>query len=256
VTRTSADRRPARRRWLRAAAVAGIVGSLAQNAWVFESLVTPRASYLDSYVSDLGAKTQPTWWFWTAANEVAGIGTIVFAVAVIPLWSRFERRARTAVAGALLFLASGVGTIADGVLRLPCPERLSPGCEARLEAGLGGWVYTAHEVESSFTSVVAVAGIVLIAWALRADGRWRSAARWMWWLMPAFLAFNLLTGLDALLGIGWPGLWMRLLLVATAGISLPPMVRLWQLATEEAERSVWQLGREPLEHPGGVERAS
>ena len=89
---------------------------------------------------------------------------------MIPLWTRFERRARAAVAGAALFLASGVGTIADGVLRLPCPERLSPGWEARLEAGLG--------------------------------------------------------------------LWMRLLLVATAAISLPPMVRLWQLAPAEAERSV------------------
>lgn len=226
--------------WLRVAAAAGIAASLAQNAWVLESVVATRYNILTSYVSDLGAKTEPRWWFWTAADEIAGVLTVVFALAVIPLYRELERRAWWAVLGAAAFLLSGVGTIADGVLRLPCPESLSAACEARIEAGEVGWVYTAHQVESTFTAVVSAIAVVFLAWGLLGDRRWRGAGRWMWYLMPPFAALSILTGIDAAIDSGWPGLWDRLLQVSTALSMLPPMVVLWRLApayAAEAEAS-------------------
>jgi hypothetical membrane protein len=223
--------------WLRFAAAAGVVGSLAQNAWVFENLVARRTDILYAYVSDLGAKTERNWWFWTAADEVAGVLTIVFAVAVIPLYRELERRATLAVLGAVAYLLSGMGTIADGILRLPCPQSLSASCQARIAAGDVGWMYRGHQVESVFTGVVTVIAIVLLAWALLGDSRWRGAGRWMWYLMPQFVVVNLFTGVAAAFDVAWPGLLGRLLLVSSTLSSLPPMIRLWQLAPDyERER--------------------
>jgi hypothetical protein len=220
--------------WLRAAAVAGIVASLAQNAWLLESVVATRYDILTSYVSDLGAKTEPRWWFWTTADEIAGVLTVVFAVAVVPLFRELERRARWAVLGAVAFLLSGIGTVADGLLRLPCPESLSAACEARIAAGDAGWVYTAHQVESTFTAVVSALAVVSLAWGLLGDRRWHGAGRWMWYLMPPFAALNVLAGIDAAADIGWPGLWDRLLQLSTGLSMLPPMLLLWRLAPSYA----------------------
>lgn len=220
------------RTWLRFAAVAGILGSIAQNAWVVEGLVDGRYTLFKGYISDLGAKTEKHWWFWTAADEVAGVLTVAFAVAVIPIFRELPRRALVAVLGAIAFLLSGVGTIADGILRLPCPESLSAECEARIAAGDVGWMYHAHQIESTFTAVVTAIAIVFLAWALVANERWRGAGRWMWYLMAPFAVLNIVTGLAALLDVAWPGFWDRMLLVSTALSSLPPMIRLWQLAPE------------------------
>lgn len=240
--------------WLRAAAVAGIAGALAQNAWVFETLVSPPHDVIGSLVSDLGAKTMPNWWFYTAADVVAGIGTVLFAAAVIPIWRGLARRRRPAVLGAISLLLSGIGTFADGLLRVPCPETLSAACKARLDAGEGGWVFLAHEVESSFTPIVTVLAVFLIAYALTRDPRWGPAARWMWILMPAFVVVNLVAGIATVQMTSWMGIPLRALEVVTAASTIPPMVRLWQLAPTEAWRSVRQHGREALEHPGCVER--
>lgn len=240
--------------WLRTAAAAGIVGALAQNAWVFETLVSPPHDIVGSLVSDLGAKTMPSWWFYTAADVVAGVGTVIFAAAVIPIWRRLTRRSHLAVLGAVSLLLSGVGTFVDGLVRVPCPETLSAACKARLAAGEGGWVFLAHETESSFTPIVTVLAVFLIAYALTRDPHWGPAARWMWILMPAFVVVNLVAGIATVLMTGWMGIPLRALEVVTAASTIPPMVRLWRLAPAEAGRSARQRGREPLEHPGGVER--
>jgi hypothetical protein len=52
----------------------------------------------------------------------------------------------------------------------------------------------------------------------------------MWYLMAPFAAINIITGIDAAFGIGWPGLWDRLPLVSAAASSLPPAIVLWKLA--------------------------
>jgi hypothetical protein len=235
--------------------MAGILGALAQNAWVLETVVSPPHDIVGSLVSDLGARTMPGWWFYTAADVVAGIGTVLFAAAVIPLWRRLERRSRPAVLGAFCLLLSGAGTFADGLLREPCPETLSAACKARLDAGAGGWIQLAHEIESSFTPIVTVLAVVLIAYALTPDRRWGPAGRWMWILMPAFVVVNVVAGIATVLMTSWMGVPLRALQVVTAASTIPPTVRLWQLAPSERGRSVRGHGREPLEHPHGVERA-
>jgi hypothetical protein len=234
--------------------VAGIVGALAQNAWVFETVVSPPHDIVGSLISDLGAKTMPNWWFYTAADVVAGVGTVIFAAAVVPIWRRLARRSRWAVLGAISLLLSGAGTLADGLLRVPCPQTLSAACERRLDAGEGGWVYLAHETESSFTPIVTVVAVVLIAYALTPDRRWGPAGRWTWILMPAFVIVNLVAGVATVLMTSWMGVPLRALEVVIAASTIPPMVRLWQLAPTEPGRSARELGREPLEHPRGVER--
>ncbi len=188
----------------------------------------------------------PNWWYYTAADVVAGLGTMLFAVAVIPIWHELARRGRYAVAGAIALLLAGVGTFADGLLRLPCPKTLSQACEDRLDAGEGGWIYLAHEIESSFTPIVTVVAVVLIAYALTRDPRWGPAARWMWILLPAFIAINLAAGIATFLDTDWLGVPLRLLQVSTAAATIPPMIRLWQLAPElERGQSASSAGNRP-----------
>jgi hypothetical protein len=131
--------------------VAGLVAALAYSSFL---LAGPLGSTLDpttSYVSELGARTQPASAFFRATDMVAG-GLIVILGAA--LRRDLARDWRRDVGTAALELA-GAASVFDGWKPMDCAPSIDRACRLREDAmGLLGQLREPHTV-SSVTGVVA-----------------------------------------------------------------------------------------------------
>lgn len=149
----------------RVAAISGLLAVVVMTAgWIVAGLLQP-ASYNWSAqeISDLGALTAQHAWVWNAADSLAGLLLVAFAVGVFPLF-RTGRSGRFAVMSIGLV---GVGSVLDGLLREDCPLSTSEACQ-RFQDGPGlSWHHQVHDIESAIVVGAMLAGPFMLARAFR-----------------------------------------------------------------------------------------
>jgi hypothetical protein len=116
----------------RVAAISGLLAVVFMTTgWIVAGLLQP-ASYNWSAqeISDLGALTARHALVWNAADSLAGLLLVAFAVGVFPLFraGRWSRFAVTSIG------VVGIGSVLDGLLREDCPLSTSGACQ-RLQDG-------------------------------------------------------------------------------------------------------------------------
>jgi hypothetical membrane protein len=135
-------------------AVGGLAGLVAALAYSSFLLAGPLGSTLDprnSYVSELGAATQPGSWFFRSTDVVAGGLMVVLAVALHGSLPRDWRR----VVGTTALGLAGASSVFDGWYPIECTPSIDRACRLREDAmGLLGQLREPHTV-SSVTGVVA-----------------------------------------------------------------------------------------------------
>jgi hypothetical protein len=168
---TSRARPPlvARRRLLLGGA-AGLVGAAAYSSFL---LARPLGSTLDpvnSYVSELGARTQPASAFFRASDVLAGLLIGLLALALREALPRDRRREAGRAALAMAAAASGF----DGWHPMGCTPSIDLACRPhRNFIGLLAQLREAHTVSSVTGVVAAVASMLLLGSLLRELPPWR-----------------------------------------------------------------------------------
>ena len=131
--------------------MAGLVAALAYSSFLLASPLGSRLDQTTSYVSELGARTQPASGFFRATDMVAGGLIVVLAAAL--RWD-LARDWRRDVGTAALGLA-GVASVFDGWKPMDCAPSIDRACRLREDAiGLLDQLREPHTV-SSVTGVVA-----------------------------------------------------------------------------------------------------
>jgi len=131
--------------------VAGLVAALAYSSFLLAGPLGSRLDPTTSYVSELGARTQPASGFFRATDMVAGGLIVVLAAAL--RWD-LARDWRRDVGTAALGLA-GVASVFDGWKPMDCAPSIDRACRLREDAiGLLDQLREPHTV-SSVTGVVA-----------------------------------------------------------------------------------------------------
>jgi hypothetical protein len=147
-----------------------VVAALAYSSFL---LAGPLGSTLDpttSYVSELGARTQPASVFFRATDMVAGGLIIVLATA---LWSGLARDWRREVGTAALELA-GAASVIDGWKPMDCTPSIDQACRLREDAmGLLGQLREPHTVSSVTGVVAAIASMAALGSLLGCERRRR-----------------------------------------------------------------------------------
>ena len=140
------------RRWQTIGGAAGLVAALAYSSFVLARALGSTLDPLRSYVSELGAPTQPASAFFRATDLVAGVLIVVLAVALRGSLPRDWRR--DAGTGALGL--AGVASIFDGWNPMECAPSIDLVCRRREDSmGLLGQLREPHTL-SSVAGVVAV----------------------------------------------------------------------------------------------------
>lgn len=148
-----------------------VVAALAQNAWALETFVAERSDPLHVWISDLGARDEATGALFNVLDSAGGVAIIALAALFVPAG---RATGMLALAGVVALALSGVGTVLDGVLSLDCSKDLDPACSAKLAREGASFRAQAHEVESTITGWLTVAGFALMG--LGFGGRIRTAS--------------------------------------------------------------------------------
>jgi hypothetical membrane protein len=156
--------RPARRRWLRIGAAAGVAGPAAFTlAWVTGSLRQPDLSFSAPQISGLAAENATDPWLMIGGFVVLGGCAVGFGGALAAGLGGY----RAAGPGPALIQAAGVLAIAAGLLRRD---------HVLLTTGPESWHNHAHDAVSAASYVLLVTGPLALAWRLRRDSYWRPLA--------------------------------------------------------------------------------
>ncbi len=156
-------------RWLRWLAACGIAGqALFFLSWfVAQFFEHDSYSIMRDFTSDLGALTAAHPLPYNLGTSVSGLLTAAFAIAVYAVF----RGSLPGRIGAACIAVNGVGTFLDGILREDCSPRLAS-CKA-LDASQGfSWHHQAHDIETLFTALAAIAAPFLLAVAFRRVPAW------------------------------------------------------------------------------------
>jgi hypothetical membrane protein len=161
---------PTARRRLAVGGVAGLVGAAAYSSFL---LARPLGSTLDpvnSYVSELGVRTQPASAFFRASDVLAGLLIVLLALAVrdgLPSHWRGE-------AGRAALAMAGVASVVDGWHPMGCLPSIDVACRPHRDViGLLAQLREAHTVSSVIGFVAAVASMLLLGSLLREIPQWR-----------------------------------------------------------------------------------
>jgi hypothetical membrane protein len=165
---------PAARRRLAVGGVAGLVGAAAYSSFL---VARPLGSTLDpvnSYVSELGVRTQPASTFFRASDVIAGLLIVLLALVLRDGLPRDRRRERGRVALAL----AGAASVLDGWRPMGCTPSVDVVCRPRPSViGLLAQLREAHTVSSVIGVVAALASMLLLGGLLGESPRWRSLGR-------------------------------------------------------------------------------
>jgi hypothetical protein len=116
VTRSRSRSRPI--------ALAGIGAALLSNYWVLEGLLAKRTDLSDSWISDLGARSEVFGWRFELLAVVSGLAIAAFALLLLPRLGALSPLARR---GVLALFATGI-LAAIGGAPLSCAEGLEASC--------------------------------------------------------------------------------------------------------------------------------
>ena len=131
--------------------LAGLVAALAYSSFLLAGPLGSTLNPMNSYVSELGAPTQPASRFFRDTDMVAGGLIVVLAVALRDNLPRDWRRG----AGTTALGLAGLSSIFDGWNPIGCTPSVDLACQVREDAmGLLGQLQEPHTV-SSVTGVVA-----------------------------------------------------------------------------------------------------
>lgn len=142
---------------------------------------------------------------WIMVGGMVALGALVLVFA-LGLLLHGDRRLRPA---ALPLLVAGAATIAAGVLRIDCSERVDAACAARSNAGLLSWHDEAHNLMAALLVVAFALAPLLAAHRLRGV---RGARRLAWGSSATAAAIAVLAAVyfSELAG-SWSGLVQRAL---------------------------------------------
>jgi hypothetical membrane protein len=150
--------------WIRAGAIAGIVGPVAFTAaWIAAAFRQPGLSFAAPQISGLAADGARDAWLMLGGFLLLGFGAIGFGAALAVALGGRPR----AGWGPAAIQAAGLLTIATGLLRRD---------HVLLTAGPQSWHNQAHDVTSAIVYVLLVTAPVLLARRFLGDQRWRGLA--------------------------------------------------------------------------------
>ena len=193
------------RRRLAVGGVAGVVGAVSYSSFLFARLLGSTLDPVNSYVSELGVRTQPASAFFRASDVTAGLLIVLLALmlrdGLPPHWCRDAGRAALAVAGA--------ASIFDGWHPMGCAPSIDVACRPHQDfIGLLAQAREAHTVSSVIGVVAALASMLLLGSLLRNSPRWRYLGETGYLAAVAVTALGLLE-LPLSLTSHWVGLVER-----------------------------------------------
>ncbi len=179
--------------------LAGIGTALLCNYWVLEGLLAKRTDIDDSWISDLGARSEVFGWRFELLAVISGLAIAAFALLLLP---RLGRLSPTLRRGVLALLATGI-LAAIGGAPLSCAEGLESSCSL---------AYDPFDVIHATANIAEIATTALaFAWvgfaflrlpARRRAGRITLAIGALWLLLTAITGLSYLsTDVDSLKGI-------------------------------------------------------
>jgi hypothetical protein len=150
--------------------MSGLAGAAAYDSFL---LARPLGSTLDpvnSYVSELGVRTQPASAFFRASDVLAGLLIVLLALALRDALPRDWRREL----GRAALATAGVASVFDGWHPMGCLPSIQAACRPHPDViGLVGQLREAHTVSSVIGVVGAVASMLVLGSLLREIPRWR-----------------------------------------------------------------------------------
>lgn len=166
-----AEPSPMARRRLALGGVAGLVGAVAYDSFL---LARPLGSTLDpvnSYVSELGVRTQPASAVFRAGDVLAGLLIALLALVLRDGLPRDWRRE----AGRAALVVAGAASVFDGLHPMGCAPSISVACRPHRDfiIGLLAQLREAHTVSGVVGVVAAVASMLVLGSLLREIPRWR-----------------------------------------------------------------------------------
>ncbi len=132
-------------------ALAGIGAALLSNYWVLEGLLAQRTDLGDSWISDLGARSEVFGWRFELLAIVSGLAIAAFALLLLP---RLGALSPTIRHGILALFATGI-LAAIGGAPLSCAEGLEASCSL---------AYDPFDVIHATANVAEIATTALAFW--------------------------------------------------------------------------------------------
>lgn len=173
----------------RSIALAGIGAALLCNYWVLEGVLAKRTDFADSWISDLGARSEVFGWRFELLAIASGLAIAAFALLLLP---RLGALSSTVRRGVLALLAGGL-LAALGGAPLSCAEGLEASCSL---------AYDPFDVIHATANVLEIAATAL-AFGLVGLGLfrlvpWRGAGRATLAIGALWLLLTALTGVSYL----------------------------------------------------------
>jgi Protein of unknown function (DUF998) len=196
---------PAARRRLALGGVAGLVGAAAYSSFLFARPLGSKLDPVNSYVSELGVRTQPASAFFRASDVLAGLLIVLLALVLRNGLPRDPRRE----AGRAALAIAGAASVFDGWHPMGCTPSVDVVCRPHPDViGLLAQLREAHTVSSVIGVVAAVASMLLLGRLLGESPRWRSLGEIGQLAAVAVIALGLLE-LPLTLTNHWVGLVER-----------------------------------------------
>jgi hypothetical protein len=183
----------------RSIALAGLGAALLSNYWGLEGWLARRTDLSDSWISDLGARSEVFGWRFELLGIASGLAVAGFALLLLPRLGSFSPTIRR---GLLALLATGV-LAAIGGAPLSCAEGLEAACSLAYDP------FDVIHAAANLTEIVATAlafglvGIGLHRLAPeRGAGRVTLALGALWLLLTAATGLSYLNGdVDSVKGL-------------------------------------------------------
>lgn len=173
----------------RSIALAGIGAALLSNYWVLEGLLAKRTDLSDSWISDLGARSEVFGWRFELLAVISGLAIAAFALLLLPRLGALSPMLRR---GVLALVATGV-LAAVGGAPLSCAEGLEASCSLAYDPF--DVIHATANVAEIATTALAF-GCVGLSFSRLAP--WRAAGRASLALGAVWLLLTALTGLSYL----------------------------------------------------------
>lgn len=141
--------------------VLGVCTAVLLNYWFLEGVFNDNSDPTGSWISDLGARSQSTGWWFSALDALSGLA---LGVLTIMLWRRVAGRSRLLRWGMIALAVSALCTVLDGAGPLSCSEALPPACTSAHDL-----FDRLHAIESGVSIVAALAGFALLGEGFRRE---------------------------------------------------------------------------------------
>jgi hypothetical membrane protein len=201
------------RRRLTLGGVAGLVGAAAYDSFLLARPLDSTLDPVNSYVSELGVRTQPASGVFRASDVLAGLLIVVLALMLRDGLPRHRRRE----AGRAALAIAGAASVFDGWHPMGCAPSIEAACRPHPDVvGLIVQLREAHTVSSVIGVVAGLASMVLLGSLLREIPRWRRLGELGLLAALVVIALGLLE-LPLSLANHWVGLVERLQVLWMSG---------------------------------------